>query len=148
MNCPLCTLIVLTRTDLDENLPPYSCSGRGGAWPSSREYWRWLDSHGPMLPELSPQGSAITAAASPKVKICPECCRLMLRYMVGHATGIALDQCAACNGIWFDRGERDLLKSRNLHVEVHLVFTALAERGPQRGIARTARLDLSPAVRR
>jgi len=140
MNCPVCTSLTLSRTDLDENLPAYSCSGCGGAWLSSREYWRWLDSHGPALPETPPQLTAITAADSPKVKICPECRRLMLRYNVGHGTGIALDQCPACNGIWCDRGEWDLLKSRNLHDEVHLVFTAPWQTAVRKEESR-ARLD-------
>ena|SRR5215510_10387384 len=124
MNCPVCKIVSLTRMELDENLPAYACAGCRGTWLSSREYWRWLDAHGPTLPEKQYEGPAITPADSSLVKICPECRRLMLRYMVGHGTGIALDQCAACNGMWFDRGEWDLLKGRNLHDEVHLVFTA------------------------
>jgi Zn-finger nucleic acid-binding protein len=64
----------------------------------------------------------------------------MLRYKVGHGTGIALDQCAACNGMWFDRGEWDLLKGRNLYDEVHLVFTAPWQSAVRKEESRT-RLD-------
>src|SRR5262249_57375062 len=119
MNCPVCTLIALARTDLDENLPAYSCSGCSGAWLSSREYWRWLDAHGPALPQIPREGPPITPADSSQVKICPDCRRLMLRDKVGHSTRIALDQCAACNRIWFDPGEWGLLQRRNLHAEEH-----------------------------
>ena len=124
MNCPVCMTVELTAADLDERLPAHACSQCGGAWLSSAEYWRWLEAHGPVLPEKRYDGPPIRADDNPQIKICPECSRLMLRYTVGHGTGIGLDQCGTCNGIWFDRGEWDVLKARNLHDEINLVFTA------------------------
>lgn len=124
MNCPVCKTEKLGHTTLDEQVPAYECRECRGHWISSREYWQWLEQHGPTLPEQPGGGPEIVVLDSKQVKVCPECRRLMLRYQVGHGTGIGLDQCSACNGIWFDRGEWDLLKSRNLHDEVHMVFTA------------------------
>jgi Zn-finger nucleic acid-binding protein len=140
MNCPICSGVSLTQTTLEADLPGYVCEQCHGNWISSREYWRWLERHGPTLPEKAPDGPEVEAVDTEQIKTCPECRRLMLRYQVGHGTGIGLDQCGACNGIWFDRGEWDLLKSRNLHDEVHLVFTAPWQSAVRKEASR-ARLD-------
>jgi Zn-finger nucleic acid-binding protein len=140
MNCPVCKTVPLRPASLDDGLPAHTCAGCGGALVSSRDYWRWLDAHGPTLPEKADDGAGIVPADSPRVKVCAECGRLMLRYAVGHGTGFALDQCGACNAVWFDGGEWDALKGRNLHDEVHLVFTAPWQSGVRREEAR-ARLD-------
>jgi len=103
MNCPICGTVILEPANLDQNLPAHACAECGGAWLSSNEYWRWLEAHGPTLPEKPYEGPDITPADNSRAKICPECGHLMLRYTVGHGTGIALDQCGGCNGIWFDR---------------------------------------------
>ena len=47
----------------------------------------------------------------------------MLRYRVGRGLSFYLDHCGSCNGVWFDRNEWEALKQRNLHDEVHLVFS-------------------------
>jgi Zn-finger nucleic acid-binding protein len=137
MNCPHCKTEALTRIALDENLPAYVCKRCGGNWISSREYWRWLEAHGPTLPEKAYEGPDIAPADTQEIKICPECKHLMLRYKVGHGTGIALDQCGGCNGLWLDGGEWDALKGRNLHDEVHLVFTAPWQSAVRREESRT-----------
>jgi Zn-finger nucleic acid-binding protein len=123
MNCPVCKNSLLTQTTLEVELPAYACEQCHGNWISAREYWRWLERHGPSLPEKAPEGPEVDAVDTVQVKVCPECRLMMLRYQVGHGTGIGLDQCGGCGGIWFDRGEWELLKNRNLHDEVHAVFT-------------------------
>jgi Zn-finger nucleic acid-binding protein len=57
-------------------------------------------------------------------KLCPECGRILIKYGVGHGMNFTLDQCGHCLGIWFDKNEWVSLKQRNLHDEVHKVFTA------------------------
>jgi len=47
----------------------------------------------------------------------------MLRNKVGHDIPFYLDRCSACGGIWFDKNEREILQSRNLDDEIHLIFT-------------------------
>ena len=48
----------------------------------------------------------------------------MLRYQVGHTLDFAVDQCGHCNGVWLDPDEWKALKQRNLHDEIHLIFSA------------------------
>ncbi|MDD2337275.1 MAG: zf-TFIIB domain-containing protein [Geobacteraceae bacterium] len=61
---------------------------------------------------------------SRQAKICIECGHVMLRNKVGHEIPFYLDRCSVCGGIWFDKSEWETLKSRNLHDEIHLIFTA------------------------
>jgi Zn-finger nucleic acid-binding protein len=140
MKCAVCKTLTLTSTSLDEGLPAHTCGQCGGVLLSARDYRRWLDSHPASGPEQAPAGRSIEAADSAQTKICGECGHLMLRYSVGHGTGIALDQCGACNAMWFDRGEWESLKARNLQGEVHLIFTAPWQTAVRREDARV-RLD-------
>ena len=60
--------------------------------------------------------------------ICPESGRLLLRYRVGHGLQFHLDRSPATGGVWLGRGEWEALKSKGLHTEMHLIFTAAYQR--------------------
>jgi Zn-finger nucleic acid-binding protein len=124
MNCPVCKDVSLNTITLESDLPAVACDECGGNWISASKYWAWLENHGPALAEKQPEGEPIAATDVQHAKICPECRRLMLRYQIGHGLDFALDQCGSCNGVWFDKNEWEALKQRNLHDEVHLIFTA------------------------
>jgi Zn-finger nucleic acid-binding protein len=124
MKCPACKTADLSPTSLEADLPAAACVVCEGNWISSSAYWAWLERHGPTLSEKPYEGSELSVSDRQEVKLCPECRRLMLRYRVGHGVEFSLDQCAGCNGIWLDRDEWAALKGRNLHDEIHLVFTA------------------------
>ena len=51
MNCPRCKTAVLRSGSLEENLQTQACQDCGGHWVQAFQYWRWLDAHGPNLPE-------------------------------------------------------------------------------------------------
>ena len=56
--------------------------------------------------------------------MCVDCGRILRRYKVGHDIDFMLDHCAECNGVWFDKNEWAILKSRNLHDDVHFIFSS------------------------
>jgi Zn-finger nucleic acid-binding protein len=58
------------------------------------------------------------------MKPCPECAFTMFKYRVGHGLEFHLDQCMGCKGIWFDKDEWETLRARNLHDDLHALFTA------------------------
>lgn len=124
MNCPVCRSEELTALELEANLSSLNCSKCGGNWVPGFTYWTWLEQHGPNLPERMEPLEEQPATDNLEMKMCPECMSLMFQYRVGHGLGFSLDQCAGCKGIWFDRDEWETLKSRNLHDDVHAIFTA------------------------
>ena len=124
MKCPVCKDTTLKSTRLESELKAATCASCGGKWISASDYWNWLDRHGETLLEKEPEEAPIEVSDNQKAKICPWCRHIMLRYKVGRGLNFTLDQCGNCNSIWFDRNEWEALKQRNLHDEVHLVFSA------------------------
>jgi Zn-finger nucleic acid-binding protein len=123
MNCPICKSFELAPTDLESNLNSYKCLNCQGNWIRGAEYWKWLEAHGPNLPERDDRDSGLSLA-EPGVAIdCPECRFRMVKYLVGHGFSFTVDQCDGCKGIWLDRNEWDALKERNLHDDLHAMFT-------------------------
>lgn len=123
MKCPVCKTTELRLIGLEENLSSFKCSSCGGNWVQGLEYWKWLEQHGKNLPEVKNPGGDLPVSDTPYTKECPECRWNMTRYRVGHGVGFSLDQCAGCKGIWFDRNEWEVLKGRNLHDDIHSIFT-------------------------
>lgn len=124
MHCPACKTPTFTPIQLEPTLPAQQCAGCQGHWLRADDYFKWLDQQPARLAEKPYEGEPLQLSAEQTVKICPTCIRMMRRYDVGHGTAVTLDQCAHCDGIWFDPHEWQALKGRHLHDEVHLVFTA------------------------
>lgn len=124
MHCPACNPPTLTPIALEPQLPAQQCSHCQGHWLAADDYFTWLDRQPARLPEQPYDGAPLQLPTQSTAKICPACVRIMHRYDVGHGTAVTLDQCAHCDGIWFDPNEWQALKGRHLHDEVHLVFTA------------------------
>jgi Zn-finger nucleic acid-binding protein len=124
MKCPSCSGSPLASIRLDSQLKASTCSACEGKWLSANDYWAWLETHGQTLPEKEPEGLPIEVADSQQAKLCPDCKCIMLRYKVGHGLNFRLDQCGSCHGIWLDAQEWEALAQRNLHDEIHLIFSA------------------------
>ncbi|QNN24767.1 zf-TFIIB domain-containing protein [Planctomycetales bacterium ZRK34] len=129
MQCPVCKTASLHNDQLESNLATLSCTACGGHWIKSYQYWRWRDAHGRDLPELPPtpildEASSVPNAGSATApRLCPDCGHFMRRYPVGHETDIELERCGNCGGMWFDASEWESLRERNLHDDVHKVFS-------------------------
>jgi Zn-finger nucleic acid-binding protein len=115
----------LSNFELEEKLKGYKCSKCDGCWIKGFQYWKWIKTHGETIPEKPLELTAeLPVSDSMKAKVCIECGHLMIKNKVGHGVPFYLDRCTACGGIWFDKNEWDILKSRNLHDEIHLIFTS------------------------
>jgi Zn-finger nucleic acid-binding protein len=136
MNCPVCKTPELISTDLESNLTSFRCPECGGNWIRGAEYWKWLEVHGPNLPERSDQDSGLSLAEPGKHIDCPECRFRMVKYLVGHGFNFTLDQCDGCKGIWLDRNEWEALKERNLHDDVNAMFTSFWQAEAQKELRR------------
>lgn len=124
LKCPVCETTEMISTDLESNLTSFRCPDCRGNWIQGAEYWKWLEEHGPNLPERNDQDSGLSLAEPGRHIDCPECRFRMVKYLVGHGFNFTLDQCGGCKGIWLDRNEWEALKERNLHDDVHAMFTA------------------------
>ncbi|MGD2181151.1 zf-TFIIB domain-containing protein [Lusitaniella coriacea] len=122
MKCPTCKRPVLQKVTLEESLLANRCDKCEGNWIASEQYWSWLDAHSETLPEKEPEVS-FEINDSQKAKLCPQCNRILIKYKVGRGTNFHLDHCSSCNGVWFDKNEWETLKARNLHDEIHCIFT-------------------------
>ncbi|MGK7924001.1 MAG: zf-TFIIB domain-containing protein [Spirulina sp.] len=122
MKCPVCRTSELTSVNLEEYLQAQTCPQCEGNWISAEDYQQWLDKHGETLPQKEPEIS-FDLKDNTKAKLCPQCQRILIKYKVGHGVDFFLDHCSSCNGVWFDKNEWKALKERNLHDEVHYIFT-------------------------
>jgi len=123
MHCPVCKTRQLTRVDLDEQLKAATCDGCGGHWLSYSDYDAWLKAHGETLPERFFSDVTFQLEDVQGAKICPECGRILLKYSGGHGLDFCLDHCGGCGGVWLDKNEWEALRARNLHDEIHKVFS-------------------------
>jgi Zn-finger nucleic acid-binding protein len=126
MNCPVCKTARLSFVDMDSDLKALACPQCQGRWVQSYQYWKWHDKHGSSLPEIPlPADRTLPVTDSHTAKLCPECGHFLTRFPVGHGLEFGLDRCGNCGGMWFDRNEWEILKNRNLHDNVHLIFSAI-----------------------
>jgi len=122
MQCPVCEEKNFERVGLPSGLQALHCTECGGHWINSFQYWLWKDKQSKIVPEsLVP--SALVAQDILKPKECPECGRFLYRYDVGRETNFSIERCEHCRGIWFDKNELEILHDKNLHDEVHFVFS-------------------------
>lgn len=123
MKCPLCKHIPLAQETVSEPLAMHCCAKCEGKWLSSTNYWSWLDTLEGELPEKEYSDFSYEVSDSKTAKICPDCGRILIKYKVGHGLNFKLDHCNGCNGVWFDKNEWEMLERKNLHDEVHKIFT-------------------------
>ena len=123
MKCVLCGN-QMTLIDLDENLKGLRCVECGGTWIKANAYWKWLKSHDGTLPEKPESETApLPVEDTCNMKICPDCGHFLTKRKVGHGISFHIDRCQCCGGIWLDKNEWEVLKSRNLHDEIHFIFS-------------------------
>ena len=99
------------------------CTECNGRWLSSTSYWYWHDTLKGERPENKYSDFTCEVHDAPQAKICPDCGRILIKFKVGHGIDFKLDHCNGCNGVWFDKNEWEMLESRNLHDEIHKIFT-------------------------
>jgi Zn-finger nucleic acid-binding protein len=123
MNCPVCKSPELVATNLETNLTSFKCPDCGGNWIRGAAYWKWLEVHGPNLPEREADESLALAETHDYLD-CPECRFRMVKFQVGRGLEFALDHCDGCKGIWLDHNEWETLKKRNLHDDLNAMLTS------------------------
>lgn len=129
MNCPVCKTVTLEAAELPTGgaigLSARRCNSCGGQFVAGQTYLMWVEQQKSNLPEKLPEhATELPVKDSRKAKLCPECGHYMTRAKVGHGVSFELERCAACGGIWFDANEWENLRDRNLHDDVHYIFSS------------------------
>jgi len=122
--CPVCLTPELLRTELEPNLSSFSCYECEGHWIRGKEYWDWVETHGTNRAERLHENDDLSLAEPGKPIDCPECRYRMTKYLVGRGLEFSVDHCPGCKGIWLDRNEWEALRKRNLHDDLHSMFTS------------------------
>ena len=123
MKCPVCKRADLETKEIEPNLFAETCGNCKGKWITSDNYEQWLKHHGKILPEIPGQGSNMTIPEFELARLCPKDGRILIKYKVGRNIPFKLDRCGNCGGVWLDKDEWEVLKSRNLHDELNQIFT-------------------------
>lgn len=124
MKCPVCILSELKTNVLEGALQTLHCGGCGGHFLQATTYWKWLEEHGENLPEIPAQDvEPLETNDVKRGKLCAECGGILVPYHVGRSTGFSVDRCGQCGGIWFDKNEWETLRLRNLHDDIHFIFS-------------------------
>ena len=140
LRCPHCKSAELTATEAEAGLRFFSCLQCQGNWIRGAEYWKWLEERGPNLPERWDQDSGLSLAESGSHIDCPECRFRLVKYLVGHGFSFTIDHCEGCRGSWLEKNEWEALRERNLHDDLHAMFTSFWQDEAEKG-ARKKRLE-------
>ncbi len=123
MKCPVCADRELRAVTLEDDLPGHRCEECAGLWLPSSDYLGWLSRRGALLPEKPAADTDLPTLETQRLKLCPECGRMLMRYRVLPNVEFFLDHCGGCNGVWLDKDEWEVLVARNLHDKVNRFFT-------------------------
>ncbi|MBF0197379.1 MAG: zf-TFIIB domain-containing protein [Planctomycetes bacterium] len=123
MKCPACrTNHELKISELQAGFMVRKCIECDGLWIPSFQYWKWFRKQANILPE-KPIEVENENPDSKHGKFCPECSTYLANRTIGHGLNFTIDHCFNCKGYWLDKGEWEALNKKDLHDELHLIFT-------------------------
>jgi Zn-finger nucleic acid-binding protein len=137
LHCSCPARCPLKNVALEENLPALACPDCGAVLLKMDDWRRWRS--------RSPAGAA--AASSPaadppadpgRARACPACARLMERLPMDAEGALRVDRCGACQHVWLDPGEWQVLVQRGLASQLD----ALLSDGGQRRLQTSRTLAL------
>jgi Zn-finger nucleic acid-binding protein len=129
MRSPLHPNAILERKEIEPGLIAYLCPRSGGVWIPRDSYFTWKEHHAqPTVPLPADYAPEVADDSHRRALICPESGRLLIRYRVGQGLSFHIDLSPVTGGVWLDQGEWEALKSRGLHSEMNLIFTASYQR--------------------
>lgn len=129
MQSPVYSDTVMELKELEPGLSAYLCPKSEGVWIPLQSYVTWNEHHKQVGSPLPAKYFPVPADDSKRpALVCPESGRLLIRYKVGHGLKFHIDLSPVTGGVWLDKGEWEALKSKGLHIELNLVFTAAYQR--------------------
>ncbi|NJK33703.1 MAG: zf-TFIIB domain-containing protein [Oscillatoriales cyanobacterium SM2_2_1] len=121
----------LEPSQVTPGLPSQTCPSSQGHWIAAAAYEAWQSQQLQQLREPPTeeinwlQDLRISAAETDiRAGLCPECGIILTRLRVPLKTPFYLERCAACSGIWCDRGEWQILEQLGLHIRIPQMFSS------------------------
>jgi Zn-finger nucleic acid-binding protein len=115
----------LITLEVEPGLEAFGCPVTRGIWIPLQSYLNWKQSYAgeirPLPPGYKPEALEDTDRSA---LLCPESGCLLIRYRVGHGLKFHIEHSPQTGGVWLDAGEWEALKSKGLHDELHLIFSA------------------------
>ncbi|MEM1446838.1 MAG: zf-TFIIB domain-containing protein [Planctomycetota bacterium] len=126
MRCPIHPNTSLEPQTIEPGIEVMTCPKCQGIWMSMAAYWDWRKTLKDPLPNLQAErgGSDVALVDSEAGKRCPFDGAFLIRHQVGHGIDFHVDRCGRCGGIWLDAGEWETLRTRQMHDDLHLIFTS------------------------
>jgi len=121
MKCPVCETVALSERKYDQQLPSQFCDACHGHWLAGEnmEAWRKVaEAEFDGKPHVAPY-----LVETPRVLFCPNDGHILVKYRFGIAEDFYFDRCAHCEGVWFDRHEWEVMRSRGLTREIRRIFS-------------------------
>lgn len=127
MKCPSCKGYELQANEIEVGLLAAEFVKCEGKLLSIMHYQYWLEKffifHHDDIEAASVEVKKLAPVDSHEAKLCPKCSRLMSKFQIEHDIDNRLDMCAACEEVWLDKGEWQLLKSLDLQSDLPKIFT-------------------------
>lgn len=123
MKSPRDPCATLVQTEIHPGLIAHICPSSGGCWIDGKHYWQWLLKQ-PGFPKPIPETTGEPSSVqddTDRPLISPESGHLMRKCRVGSGLDFRIDFDATSRGFWLDKDEYQILESRNLHDELHLI---------------------------
>ena len=104
-SCPVCGKVLIERPE--EGEPLHYCAACGGVWMSRTAFRAVTQSLAcdPAVPNLALDKRNLETSISHGKRSCPECSAPMREFNYAADSGIFLDRCDQCGGIWADKEE-------------------------------------------
>lgn len=126
MRCPIHPNTALEHHVIEPGITVKKCPKCGGIWMPMAAYWSWRKTLEAPLPNLDAEqgGNDVELIDSEAGKRCPFDGAFLIRHKVGHGIDFHIDRCGRCGGVWLDAGEWEELQRRQMHDDLHLIFTS------------------------
>lgn len=127
MKCLVCKHENLRDHEITPGLDTKHCDQCGGNWLRFDKYIEWNRNSYikffDIKDEPKEEKKYMEVSDSNNPKLCPDCGTILRVYKVASNLSFRIENCAYCNGIWFDKNEWETLKENNLHHQIHKFFT-------------------------
>jgi Zn-finger nucleic acid-binding protein len=128
MHSPIHSDVTLQPKEIEPGLSAYECPKSGGVWIPLQSYLNWKETRPEQAAALPRGYTPVADDSKQRALLCPESGRVLIRYRVGHGLHFHVDRSSETGGMWLDPGEWEALKSKGLHTELNLIFTAPYQR--------------------